>query len=196
MHSVAMEENLGKALRTAREAANLTVDDAVYRGGMPRAVVEALESDDIGFFPSPLYARSFLKQYGDYLGVDVSPWIDDLVPTTLIDSEAVESFLDLSDPDPAPSFREKEKTRNPGGGAMAALWLIVITGGLVWFGVEYVRKLDARLSAAPPPVQQTAPAPPEEETAAPAETGEEEKPVTVSEPEAPKRAIIVNLPEE
>lgn len=188
-----MQENLGKTLRTAREASDLTVDDAVYRGRIPRAVIEALEDDDIGFFTSPLYARSFLKQYGDYVGVDVSPWIDDLVATPLIDSESAESFLDLSDPEPVSKAGKMEKSPNSGGGATAALWLIIVTGGLLWLGIEYFRKLDERLSAAPPPVEQHAPAPAEEETETPAE---EEKPSEMPGPETPRRAIIVNLPDE
>lgn len=60
-----METNFGKTLRAAREASGITVDDAVYLAKMPRAVVEALEADDLGFFTSPLYAGSFLRQYGE-----------------------------------------------------------------------------------------------------------------------------------
>ncbi len=189
-----MQESLGKTLRTAREAAGLSVDDAVYRARLPRSVVEALEADDLGYFTSPLYARSFLKQYGEYVGADVSPWIDDLVPTALIDPESVESFLDLSDAEVAPPARMKEKSESPGGGggnAMAAVWLIIITGGLVWAGMGYFNRLDERMSAKqqplPPPVTAKEEPPPE----VPAE-----KPVAIVGPDAPKRAIIVNLPEE
>jgi len=195
---VVMEENLGITLRRAREASDLTVDDAVYRARLPRAVVEALEADDFGYFTSPLYARSFLRQYGDYVGVDVSPWIDDLVPTALIDSESAESFLDLSDPAPAAPARETEKAKSSGGGAVAAVWMILITGGLVWGGMEIFKSLDARLSppaSAPLQVAAADPTPPE---AVPEEDPEApvEKPVAATSPETPKRAIIVDLPEE
>ena len=189
-----MQENLGKILRTAREASDLTVDDVVYRARLPRAVVEALETDDFGYFTSPLYARSFLRQYGDYVGVDVSSWIDDLVPTALINSESAVAFFDLSDPDPARPAREIEKSKNPGGGAMAAVWLILITGGLIWGGIVVFKSLDERLSQLPPvPQQAAAPVPVPVETVA---ERPEEKSIAATEPEAPKRAIIVNLPEE
>jgi cytoskeletal protein RodZ len=187
-----MEESLGKTLRNAREASGITVDDAVYRARMPRAVVEALEADDFGFFASPLYARSFLKQYGEYIGVDVDPWIDDIVPTPLIDSDAAEAYIDIADPDPVPAKMENTKEKSTGGGAMAAVWMVLITGGLVWGGVEYFRRLDGKLST-PAPQQAAAPAPVQEDDAVP-ETPEE-KPIANAEPEAPRRAIIVNLPE-
>ncbi|QTN33337.1 helix-turn-helix domain-containing protein [Akkermansiaceae bacterium] len=189
------EESLGKILRSARESAEITVDDAVYRARLPRAVVEALEADDFGFFTSPLYARSFLRQYGDYLNLDVSQWIEDLVPTTLIDSEAVESFIDLSETDSAPVIREKPKEKSSGGGAMAAVWMALITGGLVFGGMEVYKRLDDQLS---PPAPTAPPAPPIQQAAAPepapapqdaAET--EEKSVATAQPEPPKRAIIV-----
>jgi cytoskeletal protein RodZ len=183
-----MEENLGNKLRRARESAGLTVDDAVYRAKMPRAVVEALESDDFGFFNSPLYARSFLKQYGDYVGLDVSPWIEDLIPTAMIDGDAVDSIIEIEEAAP-PVLREK-RTKSGGGGSLAALWMIVITGGLVWGGMELFSEFESRHAQAPAPEPKTAPEP-DTTTPETVEADEEEKTVSTVEPEPPKRAIIV-----
>lgn len=188
-----MDESLGKRLRAARDASGITVDDAVYRAKLPRAVVEALEADDFGFFTSPLYARSFLKQYGEYVGVDVSPWIDDLIPTSMIDGEAVESFIDISEPAPLPIIQEKAKST--GGGAMAAVWMILITGGLVWGGVKFFENLDRKLSGEAPPAVTATAEPKPTKNSAPGtgeeEEEEEERPVATTQPEPPRRAIIV-----
>jgi cytoskeleton protein RodZ len=186
-----MEENLGKKLRGARESAGLTVDDAVYRARLPRAVVEALEADDYGFFTSPLYARSFLKQYGEYVGLDVDPWIDDLVPTALIDGETAEAFIEIAEPVSHPVIREKKRdNEGGGGGAMAAIWLILITGGLVWGGMELFKEFDRKHAEAPVPVPAPAakadPTPPDGENA----DGEADNDANEG-PEPPKRAIIV-----
>lgn len=178
-----MEQNLGKRLRAAREAAGLEVDDAVYRAKLPRAVVEALETDDFGFFASPLYARSFLKQYGDYVGLDVSLWLDDLVPTAMIDGDAADSIIEIEE-STQPVLRERQR-KGGGGGSMAALWLIVITGGLVFGGIELFKDFESKHSKAPAPIQETA-AKPEIE-----KVEEEKKTVSTDGPEAPKRAIIV-----
>jgi cytoskeletal protein RodZ len=191
-----MEASLGKTLRAAREASDITVDDAVYRGKLPRAVVHALEADDFGFFTSPLYARSFLKQYGEFVGVDTSPWMDDLVPTTLIDSEAVEAFIDLYGSDPVPKIKEKEiPKKSGGGGSMAAVWMVLITGGLIWGVIEAMKRMDEKLAPSPPTQQQQ----PEQPRPAIAETppaAPEIVPPAIREPETPKRAIIVEIPEE
>jgi cytoskeletal protein RodZ len=193
--SDSMEASLGKTLRAAREASDITVDDAVYRGKLPRAVVHALEADDFGFFTSPLYARSFLKQYGEFVGVDTSPWMDDLVPTTLIDSEAVEAFIDLYGSDPVPKIKEKQKPKKTGGGSMAAVWMVLITGGLIWGVIEAMKRMDEKLAPSPPTQQQQ----PEQPRPAIAETppaAPEIVPPAIREPETPKRAIIVEIPEE
>lgn len=186
-----MEENLGKKLRISRETAGLTIDDAVYRAKLPRAVVEALEAEDFGFFTSPLYARSFLKQYGEYVGFDVTPWIDDLVPTALIDGEAAEAFIEIEEPVPVPVIRER-KRETGGGGAMAAVWMLLITGGLVWGGIELFRGFEREHASVPPPAQSL---PSEAGTRAEATAEEEESPqeevVATGVPEPPRRAIIV-----
>lgn len=185
-----MEGNLGNRLRKAREAAGLDVDDAVYRAKLPRAVVEALESDDFGFFTSPLYARSFLKQYGDYVGLDVSPWLDDLVPTAMIDSEAVESIIEIEEATPPPVLKERVR-KGGGAGSLAALWLIVITGGLVWGGREIFKDFESKHAKENAPAQPIAAKPDAKPAEPETEEVEEEKTVSTVEPEPPKRAIIV-----
>ena len=187
-----MEINLGTKLRSAREAAGITIDDVVYIGKLPRSVVLALEAEDFGFFTSPLYARSFLKQYGAYIGADVTQWINDLVPTTLLDGDTIDSFIDFSNSEPSKKHREKARSGNHSSGAMAAVWMIVITGGLIYGGLKIFENLESRLSQAdeqdlklPTPVKaptQTTPAviqKPEQSTAA-------------TNPSPTQRAIIVH----
>lgn len=185
-----MDEDLGIKLRSAREASGLTVDDAVYRAKLPRDVVEALESGDFGYFTSALYARSFLKQYGDYVGLDVEPWIGELVPTTQIDVEVAESIIEIDDSDSPPAAREKARDHGGGGGgAIPAMWLIIITGGLIWGGLEIYRAFERKHSNASASVpasviSTTARAEPPTEQA-------EEEPDATNRPEPPRRAIIV-----
>jgi cytoskeleton protein RodZ len=188
-----MDESLGKKLRAAREASGITVDDAVYRAKLPRAVVEALEAEDFGFFTSPLYARSFLKQYGDYIGMDVTPWIDDLEPTSMIDGEAVEAFINISDSAPLPITREKAKGSR-GGGVMPLVWLIVIVGGMAWGSIKLFKEFDQKTSEDPELTQESTPPVPKPEK--PPQTNGGAKPETdenpaAASPEQPRRAIIV-----
>lgn len=192
-----MVETLGKQLRAAREKASITIDDAVYLAKMPRAVVQALEADDYGFFTSPLYARSFLKQYSEYVGVDVEPWLEDLVPTTLLDGDDVESFIDLSRSMSAPVVKETAKPKHSGG-AMAAVWMILITGGVVWGGIKMYEYFDGKFSEKETPVVKKQPAAVgdtdpalKKETAGQTEAEEKQKPVVSTVQSPPPRAIPV-----
>lgn len=203
-----MEETLGKKLFKTREAAGISIDDAVYLAKIPRAVVEALEADNYGFFTSPLYARSFLKQYGEYVGVDVAPWLDDLVPTSMIDGETVESYIDIAE---SPSHVITPQKTKSGGGAMAAVWMLLITGILVWGGIKGMEVLDKKLSSpvvsespeegkspaekvAQPPIPKATDNDPESAKIAKETTPPDEKPVASTAAEPPRRAIVV--PEE
>ncbi|MGJ8644588.1 MAG: helix-turn-helix domain-containing protein [Luteolibacter sp.] len=192
------KESLGKTLRTAREAAGISMDDAVYLGKMPRDVIQALESEDFGFFNSPLYARSFLQQYGNYVGVDVELWLDDIEPTAMIDGDDLESLIDLSAPTGVSMLQEKPKKKKSSG-SMAAVWLVIITGGLIFGGVKVYESLDQQLSVEVPPVESSKPPAdtpePETEEIVNIEPVEEKKPA-LAEPEAPKRAIVIELPED
>jgi len=195
-----MDESLGNTLRAAREAAGISVDDAVYLAKMPRAVVEALETDNFGFFSSPLYARSFLQQYGEYVGADVEPWINDLEPTTMIDGKAVESFIDISEPVAAAVVRANPKRGTGGGGAWAALWGILITAGTVWGGLKIYENFENKfLTQAQADILNPA-QPAAGEAPKPSDRGGvEEVPIEPKmkeniagvQPEPPRRAIIV-----
>ena len=200
-----METNLGDRLRSARESAGISIDDAVYRAKFPRAVVEALEEEDFGFFTSPLYARSFLRQYGDYVGADVAEWIDDLVPAPMIDSDSVESMVETLDiADPVVTSKEpKFASGNIGfGNLLAAVWMIAITGGLIWGGITIYQKLDSQLSEITQPPPELIRTPPDDskgvaETEVASEGDAADTSATTENTlERPKRAIIVNIPEE
>ncbi|MBC7979605.1 MAG: helix-turn-helix domain-containing protein [Armatimonadetes bacterium] len=186
----ALEESLGNKLRLAREAAGISVNDAVYLARMPRAVVEALEADDFGFFSSPLYARSFLKQYSDYVGLDVERWLEDFVPTALIDSDTAESFIEISTPAHLPIA---PKIKRGSGGGLAALWIVLISGGMVWLGIKLVERFDFAL--AEKPVTKTPQAPPLPAEPEPTQPRPEEKPKPISRinPEPPPRAVVVEI---
>lgn len=192
-----MKESLGKALRSAREGAGISVDDAVYIGKLPRGVIHALESEDFGYFNSPLYARSFLQQYGNYVGVDVEHWLDDIEPTAMIDGDDLESLIDLSGSAVASVLRERSK-KAKSSSRMPAIWLILVTGGLIYGGVKVYETFEQKHSEESPIVQDEGSKQEPLESLLPEEIPEtvpaEEKTAARNEPEAPKRAIPVSEP--
>jgi cytoskeletal protein RodZ len=67
---------IGPQLTRARVALSLGIENVSQVTRIPARVIVALETDDYGTFPGTAYARSFLAQYCDFLGVDAIPAID------------------------------------------------------------------------------------------------------------------------
>jgi cytoskeletal protein RodZ len=137
-----MDESLGDILRKARETSDVTIEDVSFRAKIPRPVIEALEAEDFGFFTSPLYARSFLKQYAEDIGADVEPWLADFVPAVMIDSDSVESILG-GGPESTSDHSDTTATEK----SLSAFWgpfgIFLITLGVIWAGVKIYEALDS-----------------------------------------------------
>jgi transcriptional regulator with XRE-family HTH domain len=61
---------LGNTLSRARRARGITLEDAERDTHVSRRYLSALESEDFGSFPAPVYARGFLRTYSRYLGLN------------------------------------------------------------------------------------------------------------------------------
>ena len=62
----------GQRLRTAREAAGLSIQDVASRLKMPVRVVESLEAEDWSRLGAPVFIRGQLRSYGRLLGLATS----------------------------------------------------------------------------------------------------------------------------
>jgi cytoskeletal protein RodZ len=69
-------EGLGKKFQEARQARNLTVDEAARMTKIRPQRLAEIEADDFSQFPSLAYAKGFLLIYGKFLDVDVTPYLD------------------------------------------------------------------------------------------------------------------------
>jgi hypothetical protein len=65
-----MEPAIHLQLKRARESRALSLEDVSHETRIPVAKLVALESGDFAGFGSMAYARSFLRSYCGYLGVD------------------------------------------------------------------------------------------------------------------------------
>jgi hypothetical protein len=70
LQEVEMSSPLGETLRRARLSKNVTFEDAERVTRIRREYLEALEREDFGRLPAPVYARGFLRSYAGYLGLD------------------------------------------------------------------------------------------------------------------------------
>ncbi len=85
---------ISEQLQQARERAGLSIEDVHFKTRLPKSVLQALEAGDFEIFSSPTYARSFLTQYSEYLGVDASRWIDALQPGAFVGDEYVHPWME------------------------------------------------------------------------------------------------------
>jgi len=72
----------------------MSIADVSHRTRIPVRVIEALEKDDYGSFPSPTYAKSFLAQYAEFVGIDSSRWMDFFEPVAFTGPDDVLSIVD------------------------------------------------------------------------------------------------------
>ncbi len=73
-----MPETIGQRLKRAREYRHLTLEKAAEVTRIRLQYLQALEADDFSVMPSPVQARGFLRNYADYLGVDLEQALAEL----------------------------------------------------------------------------------------------------------------------
>lgn len=73
-----MTASFGQMLIAAREKRGLSIEDAAHETRIPVQRLRYLESGNIAAFGSLTYARSFMRQYSDFLDVDASTMLEEL----------------------------------------------------------------------------------------------------------------------
>lgn len=61
---------IGQALRTAREAQGLTVEEAANRLRLMHRQIDAMETEDFESLGQPVFARGFVRNYARLLGIE------------------------------------------------------------------------------------------------------------------------------
>ena len=111
---------LGETLQRARLARGVTLEEAEQTTRISRRYLEALEIENFGLLPAPVYARGFLRTYARYLGLEPA----DLLPLFPV------GYLDVPLLEPMPKVRTP--TTWPGSGLLAAgvvaVLLVVVVG--------------------------------------------------------------------
>jgi cytoskeleton protein RodZ len=64
---------IGRTLREARLGRGLTIEQVAQDTRISARFLEALEDEDFGALPAPVYVRGFLRSYANYLRVDAQP---------------------------------------------------------------------------------------------------------------------------
>lgn len=97
-------QTLGQRLKDAREAQKLTLEKAFQATRIRVAYLQALEDDDLSVMPSPVQARGYLRNYAEYLGLNLDRLLEE-VRTSQKNAGEVIPPADLT---PAPAARTPE----------------------------------------------------------------------------------------
>jgi transcriptional regulator with XRE-family HTH domain len=71
---------IGEQLREARERRGLSLEQVEVATKIHLNQLAALESESFEEFPARAYARSFLREYAEFLGLDPGPMLEELRP--------------------------------------------------------------------------------------------------------------------
>jgi cytoskeleton protein RodZ len=102
-----MTQTIGQRLKAEREEQRLTLEKVFEATRIRVQYLQALEEDDLSVMPSPVQARGYLRNYAEYLGVDVEQMLHELremnaQPASL----EVIGPADIPSPSPAPETNE------------------------------------------------------------------------------------------
>ncbi|HVP04310.1 MAG TPA: helix-turn-helix domain-containing protein [Dehalococcoidia bacterium] len=88
---------LGETLRRARTSKKITLEDAERVTRIPRKYLEALEIENFGILPAPVYARGFLRSYATYLGLEPKELLP-FFPVGHVDEPALDPLPEVNEP--------------------------------------------------------------------------------------------------
>jgi len=73
-----MTQTIGQKFKQAREAQRLTLEKASEATRIRAPYLQALEMDDLSVMPAPVQARGFMRNYAEYLGLDLDQLLDEM----------------------------------------------------------------------------------------------------------------------
>lgn len=170
-----MSLTIGQRLKQAREQRYLTLEKAAEETRIRIAFLKALEADDYSVMPSAAQGRGFLRNYSEYLNIDIDEMIAELQRNAPPPQEVSGPLpqINLLETEVPPLTEEAETKSAPAW----MRWLAPIQG---WFAD---RERTATPSEADAPELIDEPMPPIEEIPVP-----EEEPLVVTE-EEPKPSL-------
>src|SRR5436309_14361458 len=121
--------DIGSTLREARVRARIDITEVEMRTKIRAKYLRAIENEEWDLLPGHVYVKSFLRTYGDFLGLDSRMLIDDF-----------KRRYEPSDPEPRPiSSLSRERERPVRGpvlppGALIRLVLVVLVARLYVVG--------------------------------------------------------------
>ena len=93
---------LGETLQRARQARGLTLEEVERDTRISCRYLQALENENFGLLPAPVYARGFLRTYARYLGLEPANLLP-LFPVGYVEEPALQPWPKVKTPRTWPS---------------------------------------------------------------------------------------------
>src|SRR5437763_16887071 len=117
--------DIGATLREARMRARIDIGEVESKTKIRAKYLRAIENEEWDLLPGPVYAKSFLRTYGDFLGLDSRMLIDEF--KRRYESPADHDIRAAST---IPRHRERERSprapRFPSGAPIAIDVLVIL----------------------------------------------------------------------
>ncbi len=121
--------DIGTTLREARIRARIDISEVEAKTKIRAKYLRAIENEEWDLLPGPVYVKSFLRTYGDFLGVDSRLLVDEY-------KRRYERPADSDLRPITPLGRERErKRRRPRLGPVAAVLLVLVVVGAALYVV-------------------------------------------------------------
>jgi len=129
-----MSEKLGEHFRTKREEMNLSLKEVENATSIRSLYLQAIEEGRVHQFLSSVYALGFIRQYAQFLGLELEKLAKDFPEAFRLSSEKQEFFYGIG---------TLEKRGNPHGGIRwmpNLMWgtLFLILGLAAWWFGKWI----------------------------------------------------------
>ncbi|GAB4402013.1 MAG: hypothetical protein OHK003_29110 [Anaerolineales bacterium] len=121
-----MQETLGQRLKREREARYISLEKAAEETRIRRVFLQALEADDFSVMPSAAQGRGFLRNYAEYLDLNIDELIAEIqrnpippaevsgpLPQVNLAETELPPLTEPQDEEPAPRFWTRFLKRKP-----------------------------------------------------------------------------------
>jgi cytoskeletal protein RodZ len=137
--------DIGTTLREARMRARIDISEVETRTKIRAKYLRAIENEEFDLLPGPVYVKSFLRTYGDFLGLDSRLLVDEY-------KRRYEHPADQDLRPITPLGRERErKRRRPRLGPAAGVVLVLAVVAAALFVVGSLNPNSASTTSTTPP---------------------------------------------
>jgi cytoskeletal protein RodZ len=194
-------EGLGKKFQEARQARNLTLEEAARMTKIRPSRLAEIEADDFSQFPSLAYAKGFLLIYGKFLDVDVTPYMEAFEGSDAVTVDGYSYLQDNPAPKPVRAAVVPRRSRprpvapsggGGGGGGPVSIMPLVIGAAVIIVGYLGM-KLLLNLQRLAPHHPEPTPAPQVQATISAPSYTPASTPFASATPRT-ERAVAVNTP--